>query len=198
MARAAPNRVLLNIALDSALACLALPLALLLADPGAWPPGQWWPAALLGAVAALQIAGLPLRLARQYWRYAGLPDMLAIAGAAVGAALLFWAALLVLGAWRPGNAAFPAIHAVVLGLVLGAPRVLGRLHQGRRTAEASDAPQPVLLVGDGDSADLFIRALAGDRQPGYRVTGLLALRERRADASRAIPFLARLPTCRRY
>jgi len=180
MARAAPNRVLLNIALDSALACFALPLALLLADPGAWPPGGWWPAALLAAIAALQVAGLPVRLARQYWRYAGLPDLLAIAGAALGAAVLFWAALSLVGAWRPANLAFPAIHAVVLGLVLGAPRVLGRLHQGRRSTEAADAPQPVLLVGDGDSADLFIRALAGDRQPGYRVTGLLALRERQA------------------
>ena len=37
-----------------------------------------------------------------------------------------------------------------------------------------------LVVGDGDSADLFIRALAADRQPGYRVTGILALRERQA------------------
>jgi len=180
MARAAPNRVLLNIALDSALACLALPLALLLAAPGEWPPASWWLGALPGAVAALQLAGLPVRLPQQYWRYAGLPDLLAIAGAAIGAALLFWLALFVTGAWRPANLAFPAVHAVVLGLVLGAPRVLGRLHQGRRTAETPLTTQPVLLVGDGDSADLFIRALAADRQPGYRVTGILALRERQA------------------
>ncbi|MFZ4406885.1 MAG: polysaccharide biosynthesis protein [Paracraurococcus sp.] len=180
MARRAPHRILLNLALDSLLACLALPAALLLDAPGAWPEDAWWAAALPGAALTLLAAGLPVRLPQQYWRYAGLPDLLGIAAAAIGAALLFWGGLLVLGAWTPPNPAFPAIHALTLGLLLGAPRIAGRLHHARRAPEATLAPQPVLLVGAGDGADIFIRALAGERQPAFRVAGILSMRSRQA------------------
>ena len=64
------------------IACLALPAAMLLDAPGAWPDEAWWLVALPGAVLALLAAGLPVRLPQQYWRYAGLPDLLGIVGAA--------------------------------------------------------------------------------------------------------------------
>ncbi|TCZ56755.1 polysaccharide biosynthesis protein [Roseicella aquatilis] len=178
MARRAPHRILLNLVLDSLIACLALPAAMLLDAPGAWPPATWWLGALPGAVLALLLAGLPVRLPQQYWRYAGLPDLLGICGAALGAALLFWGGLEVLGAWVPPNPAFPAIHAITLGALLGAPRIAGRLHHARPLPEATLAPQPVLLVGAGDGADIFIRALAGERQPAFRVVGILSMRAR--------------------
>jgi O-antigen biosynthesis protein WbqV len=180
MARRAPHRILLNLALDSLIACLALPAALLLDAPGAWPDQAWWLGALPGAVAALLGAGLPVRLPQQYWRYAGLPDLMGIAVAATGAAMLFWGGLLALGAWLPPNPAFPAIHALTLGLMLGLPRIAGRLHHARRAPEATVAPQPVLLVGAGDGADIFIRALAAERQPAFRVIGILSMRSRQA------------------
>ena len=85
MARRAPHRILLNLALDSLIACLALPAAMLLDAPGAWPDEAWWLGALPGAVLALLAAGLPVRLPQQYWRYAGLPDLLGIVGAAPSA-----------------------------------------------------------------------------------------------------------------
>jgi O-antigen biosynthesis protein WbqV len=179
MARRAPHRILLNLALDSLIACLALPAAMLLDAPGAWPEGTWWLGALPGAVLTLLAAGLPVRLPQQYWRYAGLPDLLGIVGAAIGAAVLFWAGLHMLDAWIPPNPAFPAIHALTLGLLLGAPRIAGRLHHARRSDEAITA-QPVLLVGAGDGADIFIRALAAERQPAFRVVGILSMRSRQA------------------
>ena len=58
MARRAPHRILLNLGLDSLIACLALPVALLLDSPGAWPEEAWWLGALPGAVLALLAAGL--------------------------------------------------------------------------------------------------------------------------------------------
>jgi O-antigen biosynthesis protein WbqV len=184
MARRAPHRILLNLLLDSLLACLALPAAMLLAAPGVWPPEpialQWWLLALPGAAVALLAAGLPVRLPQQYWRYAGLPDLLGIAGAAAMGAILFTSGLRLLHGWEPPNPAFPAIHALTLGLLLGAPRVAGRLHHGRRGPEGVGTAQPVLLVGAGDGANLFIRGLAQERSPGYRVVGILSMRSRQA------------------
>ena len=49
-----------------------------------WPSESWWYAALPGAIAALLLAGLPVRLPQQYWRYAGLPDLLGVVVAAAG------------------------------------------------------------------------------------------------------------------
>ncbi len=181
MARRAPHRILLNLLLDSLLACIALPAAMLLAAPGAWPPDwHWWPVALPGAAAALLVAGLPVRLPQQYWRYAGLTDLLGIGIAAAAGAALFWAGAWMLDGWLPPNPAFPLIHAAVLGLALGAPRVVGRMHHARRGPEGVGAAQPVLLVGAGDGADLFIRGLAQERAPGYRVVGILSMRSRQA------------------
>ncbi|SDB70124.1 polysaccharide biosynthesis protein [Belnapia rosea] len=184
MARRAPHRILLNLLLDSLLACLALPVAILLANPGAWPPEpaslRWWLLALPGAALALLAAGLPVRLPQQYWRYAGLSDLLGIAVAALLGALLFTGGLHMVGGWVPPNPAFPAIHALTLGLFLGAPRVAGRLHHGRRGPEGVGTAQPVLLVGAGDGANLFIRGLAQERSPSYRVVGILSMRSRQA------------------
>ncbi|MDB5382390.1 MAG: UDP-D-quinovosamine 4-dehydrogenase [Rhodospirillales bacterium] len=178
MARASSNRILLNLTLDGLIAVVALPAALWLAAPGAWPPGAWWLAAIPGAVAGLLLAGLPFGLPRQYWRFAGLRELLGISGAAILSAALFWAACHALDAWRSPNLAFPAIHAMALAALLGAPRVAGRLRARRTTDDSGDAAQPVLIASAGDGADLFIRALAQERAPRWRVIGILSLRER--------------------
>ncbi|HEY8610372.1 MAG TPA: nucleoside-diphosphate sugar epimerase/dehydratase [Roseomonas sp.] len=175
----APQRILLNLGLDLALVALALPAALWLAAPGAWPSAGWWPGGLAWSLLAFTAAALPLRLPRQYWRYVGLPDLLPVVGASLMAALLFWAGLLVAGAWRPPSLAFPLLHAGVLAALTGGARLLGRLQSAHRAGPVSDVPpQPVLLAGGGDSADLFIRALIAQRAPGYRVEGILAPRAR--------------------
>ncbi|MFC4167531.1 polysaccharide biosynthesis protein [Teichococcus aestuarii] len=180
------TRILLNLGLDALLAALALPLAVWMASPGGWPPPPlWWLGAIPGAVAALLLAGLPVRLPQQYWRFAALKDLVAVVGAGVGGAVLFTLGLALLGAWRPDNAAFALIHAGTQAAALLAPRVVGRLRQERRTngslgLAAAQPAQPVLLVGTGDAADLFIRALLQQRSPGYRVVGILARRPRAA------------------
>jgi O-antigen biosynthesis protein WbqV len=175
----APQRILLNLTLDLSLAALALPAALWMADPGTWPPTGWWSAGLAGALLAFLTAALPLRLPQQYWRYADMPDLLPVAGAALGGAALFWAGLLAAGGWRPANLAFPLLHAGVTATLLGGARLFGRLRSAHRAGPPSDVPaQPVLLAGGGDSVDLFIRALMAQRAPGYRVDGILAPRTR--------------------
>ncbi len=177
MAATARDRILLNLALDAAAAALALPAALWLAAPGAWPPGLWWLLGLPLAVAAPLAIGWPLGLSRQYWRFASMPDLLATAGAAAGGALLLWLVLHILPVWRPPSAAFPVIHALVLGALLGVPRIADRLRHAR-APEAGAPAQSVLLVGAGDGTDLIIRALGQERDVAYRVSGILSLRER--------------------
>ncbi|MCW8085991.1 polysaccharide biosynthesis protein [Sabulicella glaciei] len=180
MARTAPARILLNLSLDATLAALALPLALWLAAPGAWPPGLvWWAVGLPLAVFATVLPGWALGLPKQYWRYAGLPDLLALMGAAAISAGLFSAGLRLGGLWFSPNGAYPLIHAMVLGALLGIPRLTGRLQTLRRGSEEA-GQQPVLVVGGVDQADLFIRALRRERRPSWRVQGILARRSRQS------------------
>ena len=179
MAASARDRILLNLGLDSLLAAFALPVAVWLAAPGAWPPLLWWLLAVPVAVGGLGLVGQMLGMPRQYWRFASLPDVLATSGASLASALVLTTALHLLGAWRPPNAGFPVIHALVLAAMLAGPRMAARLRHAGRGGPATETPaQPVLLVGAGDAADLFIRALAQERSPAYRVSGLLALRPR--------------------
>ncbi len=181
MARTAPTRILLNLSLDAVLAALALPLALWLAAPGAVPDmAGWWRVALPVAVGGLAATGWVLGLPKQYWRYAGLPDLLALLAAAAVSAGLFYAVMRILHFWLPPNSAFPVIHAMVLGALLSLPRLTGRLRALRRGGEADPDAQPVLVVGGVDQADLFIRALGRERAPGLRVQGILARRSRQA------------------
>lgn len=181
MARTAPTRILLNLSLDALLAALALPLALWLAAPGAWPDVTgWWRVALPLSAAAVAAIGWALGLPKQYWRYAGLPDLLALVAAAAVSAALFFAVMRMLHLWLPPNGAFPVVHAMVLAALLSLPRLTGRLRALRRGGEADPHSQPVLVVGGVDQADLFIRALERERGPAFRVQGILARRSRQA------------------
>ncbi len=170
-----PLRVALNIVIDGTLAALAVPLARAIADPtGAWLQPLWLLPA--GAVALL-LAGLPLRLPWQYWRFAGIADLLAVAGASVLGAALF-TGLAILTGTASANPAFPAVHALILLVLLGAPRVAyRRLRQQRRaplpTAQTPTVPS-ALLVGATEDLDLFLRALDWDRQ-ALHVAGLVAV-----------------------
>jgi O-antigen biosynthesis protein WbqV len=164
-------RIVLNVVLDGLLAALAVPLARWLSDPaGAWGSPLWLPAA---GAACLLVGGLPFRLSQQYWRFAGLGDLMGVAGASVvGAALL--ALVYHLTGQAQANPAAPAILALTFIVLLGTPRVLYRRAQiSRPNADQGDGTA-VLLIGAGEDADLFLRALAGDRRRPFRVIGLLA------------------------
>jgi O-antigen biosynthesis protein WbqV len=181
MASPARDRILLNLGLDALAAALALPAAAWLAAPGATPPGLWWLLALPVAVGGLLLAGWPLGMPRQYWRFASLPEFLACSGAAIASATLLALVLLAADAWMPPNIGFSVIHALVLAAILAAPRIGIRLSRsGRLSAPPGAEAQTVLVAGAGDAADLFIRALTQEKAPAYRVTGLLALRERQS------------------
>jgi O-antigen biosynthesis protein WbqV len=170
-ARPALIRIALNVGVDAVLAGAAVPVAHWLADPAADPVGPLW--TLAWGAAALLLAGLPFRLSTQYWRFAGAGDLLGVAAASIAAAAIFPVALHEAKLPFP-SPAFPALHAMVLMVLLAMPRVAYRLTQESRPPQEGDAAQPVLLVGAGEASDLFIRALGADRRKPYRVVGLLS------------------------
>ena len=170
-----PLRVALNVALDGTLAAVAVPLARTIASPSIDPLHPLW--LLPAGAVTLLLAGLPFRLPWQFWRFAGLGDLLGVACAsALGAAL--FAALAVLDGIGFVNPAFPAVHALTLLVLLGAPRVAYRLLREPRHNSASSGhgwDQPTaLLVGAAEDLDLFLRALTWDRGQALRVEGLIA------------------------
>ena len=172
------NRILVNIAIDGALAAAAAPLARWIADPrGGLLHPLWF---LAGGGTTLLLGGLPFRLSQQYWRFAGLSDLAGVVGGSIASAALFAVLLLATGFHLP-TVTFPVVHAMVLMVLLGAPRLGYRLYRGR-PRRASDGPdlQRVVLVGAGGGADGFIRGAGADRATGLRIVGLLALADHQA------------------
>ncbi len=168
------NRILLNVALDGVLAAVATPLARYIADPGGGLLHPLWFVA--GGAVTLLVAGLPFRMPQQYWRFSGIEDLVGLVGSSVVSAVLF-ALLLVLSGFPLPTPTFPVVHALTLIVALGTPRVIYRLRVARRGGRAADA-QSVLLVGAGEGADLFLRALEyGEGRTAFRVIGMLSVRE---------------------
>jgi FlaA1/EpsC-like NDP-sugar epimerase len=164
-------RIAVNVAVDGVLAAVAVPVA-------------WWITGSAGAVpsaaytvpmgaAALLLAGLPFGLSRQYWRFAGMGDLLAVSASSVLGAALFTTALFVLGVGPPGGA-FPLAHGLTLLALLGAPRVAYRWFRSRDQSPVAEADATsVLVLGQTEDCDLFLRALARDKRQRFRVEGLL-------------------------
>jgi len=122
-------------------------------------------------------------LYRGVWRYASLNDLLAITRATAAVVLIF---LVVMFLWTrletlPRSTLI--INWFVLTALLGGPRFFYRLLKDRRfDFELEDEDHrrvPVLLVGAGDGAELFIRALRRQRDANYRVMGIVAERASR-------------------
>ncbi len=169
-------RIAINVAIDGALAAVSAPLARWIADPSALALEPVW--IMPVAAGALLIAGLPFRLSLQYWRFAGIGDLFTTVASAIGGAALF-SLLIRLGGAGSANIAFPLIHALVLMLLLGAPRALYRhLRAPSNGLQPDSDSTPILLIGESEDADLFLRALAQDRRQAFRVEGLLALSAR--------------------
>ena len=164
------QRILINVGLDMLAALLAVPLAAWLSATAEVPADVW-----IAAVAAAMLAAVPFRLPSQYWRYTGISDVAAVGGAALFATVVLAGGLAATGDLRAG-AHLAAAYGLSLLALLAAPRIFYRLVQGgfapRRRA---DSLKTILLVGDGEGADLFLRALAVEPEPSLRVAGLLTL-----------------------
>ena len=169
-------RIAVNVAIDGVLAALAVPVAWWITDPSGFVPS---PFALipLGSM-CLFLAGLPFGLSRQYWRFAGMGDLLAVTASAALAAAVFSVILLVPGI-KSAGIGFAIAHGLTLLALLGAPRVAYWWFRARGQNQAAEPDATsVLVLGQTEDCDLFLRALARDRRQRFRVEGLITLGDR--------------------
>ncbi len=143
--------------------------------------GLIWAGLLLTAISAIVFwfSGLY----RGVWRYASVTDLWAITKAVTLIFLLFAFVMFLWTRLETLPRSILVINWFVLMALLGGPRFLYRLAKDRRfdlSAGIVDKKQiPVLLVGAGDEAELFIRALRQSGEATYRIIGIVAENERR-------------------
>jgi O-antigen biosynthesis protein WbqV len=134
-------------------------------------------------------------LYRGVWRYASVFDLLAVAWASTLTVGIFLVVLFVWTRLEPMPRSVPFINWLVLTALLGGPRFLYRSAKDRRMnlrREASAGRKvPVLLIGAGHEAALFVRALRQQSQRVYEVVGILAEKQKRVGQHiEGIPVLA--------
>jgi len=112
---------------------------------------------------------------RSVWRYASLPDLVAIVRAVTLTLLIFLPIMFMITRLESLPRSFLVINWFVLIFLLGAPRLCYRLFKDGRVQlrPREDRRIPVLLAGAGDGADLFIRAMQAPRA-SYRPVGILS------------------------
>ena len=148
--------------------------------PG-WDMGQTlWAAAGFAAVAAMVFASG--QMYKGVWRYASVRDLVSLVRAVTLAILIFYLVLFLVTRLADMPRTVPIIHWFVLVMLLGGPRFVYRIakdyRRSVRWAAEGGERIPVLLVGAGDEADLFIRAMrAPDAQ--YHAVGMLTHKDSR-------------------
>ncbi len=140
---------------------------------------------LLGTGLFTGVAAIVFRTMKMYrgvWRYASLNDLLNITKSASLVILIFLVLMFVTTRLEDLPRSLPLINWFVLIALLGGPRFLYRLFKDHRLEfkleQNTHQRIPVLLVGAGDSAELFIRDLARS-DANYRVAGIVSSTEDR-------------------
>jgi O-antigen biosynthesis protein WbqV len=133
--------------------------------------------------AVASIVFVSMRLYAGVWRYASLSDLMAILKAVSITVLVYLALMFLLTRLDAYPRSTLIINWFVLAALLGGPRFLYRLAKDRRLpaflvgvrGDGSPATRrvPVLLIGAGDDAELFIRSVNLAPQSNYRVVGMV-------------------------
>ncbi|HEX6842891.1 MAG TPA: nucleoside-diphosphate sugar epimerase/dehydratase [Stellaceae bacterium] len=120
-------------------------------------------------------------LYRGIWRYASLPDLLALLRAVSIVVLVFFPLMFVVTRLVELPRSLVGINWLVLMALLGGPRFAYRLFKDRSLSfhrllerQHRSIAVPVLLLGARDGAAMFIREMASDPDRLYRVVGILA------------------------
>jgi FlaA1/EpsC-like NDP-sugar epimerase len=118
-------------------------------------------------------------LYQRSWKYASVADLLHIARAVVLASVIFVALMFISTRLELIPRSVIAIEVLTLVPLMAMARLRSRLKELRnvmptaRIASRNPAIVPVLLVGAGDSAELYLRALSRDPNPTYWPVGIL-------------------------
>ncbi|MDA0231164.1 MAG: nucleoside-diphosphate sugar epimerase/dehydratase [Proteobacteria bacterium] len=119
-----------------------------------------------------------MRIYRGFWRYTSSRDVTKIAWAAAIAILIFVALLFVVTRLEAYPRSALPINLLFLVALLAGPRILYRSLMERRLTgffqrANGERRVPVLLLGLGEDADLFIRSSLSGGAANYRVVGLV-------------------------
>lgn len=158
---------------------------------------RFWDGLIIGTPTCIILAAVVYRrfgLYRGIWRYASVPDLVQLAKAVTITSLAFILVMFLFTRLNDVPRSVPLIHWFVLLVFLGGPRFAYRLFKDGRLprldSAQGDARVPVLLLGAGAGAELFIRALAHDHNAAYRVVGVLDDKDRRVGREiRGVPVL---------
>jgi len=133
-----------------------------------------------GTIVFVLLAAITFRWSRMYrgvWRYASVDDLLAITKAVTITILAFLPLLFLMTRLDLFPRSVPLIQWFLLLAMLGGPRFLYRVLKDRRfdriAASVGYRRIPVLLIGAGDEAELFLRELKRDRDAMYTVVGII-------------------------
>ncbi len=119
-----------------------------------------------------------MRFYRALWRYASVNDLIALTKGVTLAILIFVPVLFLATRLDAYPRSAMIINWFVLLALLGGPRFVYRVIKDRgfsRMTQATDTARvPVLLVGAGDAAEVFIREMSrGVARAPYRVVGVV-------------------------
>lgn len=128
------------------------------------------------------------------WRYASVPDLVAIIRAVTIAIVAFILIMFLMTRLEAIPRSTPLIQWFVLVMLMGGARMAHRADRGALAAlwpaPGSRHKLPVLLVGAGDGADLFLQALARDPAAQHAAVGILDLSgQHRGRSLRSVPVL---------
>ncbi len=118
-------------------------------------------------------------LYRGIWRYASLPDLIGLARAVTLIILVYFPLMFLMTRLEALPRSIVGINWLVLMALLGGPRFAYRLLKDGSLrnilrVDAARVSVPVLLIGAGEGADLFIRTTHRDAQQAYRVVGIVS------------------------
>ena len=132
--------------------------------------------AVFAAISALVFLGF--RLYRGIWRYASMGDLLQLARAVSIIVIVFSLLMFLLIRLEGIPRSLPFINWFVLLALLGGPRFIYRLYKDSsldwKQGQQSGSLIPVLLLGAGDEAELFIRASRAGSGSNYYPVGILS------------------------
>lgn len=118
---------------------------------------------------------------RAIWRYVSLEDMIPLALSTILATIIFYPLMLLMAQQESLPKSVPIINALVLIMLLGLPRFIYRTihdqHLLQKRRANAESLIPVLLIGNGDSTELFIREVLHSPSLPYNPLALITLEQ---------------------
>ncbi len=130
----------------------------------------------LSLTAAALVSFYMFGLNQGSWRYASIEDLLSIIQSVVMAMLVAVLITFAVSRLEMVPRTVPIAAMMLLILMMSGPRLIYRIFKDRylqRAFSADTSGEPVLIIGYSDEADAFMRALGKQKQPQYRVVGII-------------------------